>query len=257
MTVINIQGMSVCSSEDALSETLDIAVCPLDLSVIPVAIRRRSSLPTRLAINAAMGACKMAGVDPAATPTVFASVGGEMVITDQLCIELTKPTVHISPTQFHNSVHNTAAAYWSIITGCQRASTAIAAGELTIAMTITDAWSRLTTQGGNLLMVCYEECWPEYIDNGNGQHAIAFALMLSAEANHKTIAQCADLRVVDQPGHVETKLKNQIDRVPVLALARLFQVLTIPGTYIAVPLSFQSRYWVVDVVVSKPDKVAL
>ncbi len=251
MTSINIQGMAVCSTESVLSETIGIEISELDASVIPAGIRRRISLPTKLAINAALKACEMADVELAEIPTLFASVGGEMVITDQLCIELTQPDVHISPTQFHNSVHNTAAAYWSIITGSQQASTAMAAGEHTIAMALVEAFGVLATQGGNLLLVCYEESWPEYIDQGTGQHSIAFALLLSTEPNHTRLAELSGLRVTGHPSQVDPKLYQLIVDVPVIGLSPLFQVLTRPGRHYAVPLSFQSQYWTVDVFVDE------
>lgn len=251
MTSIYIQGIAVCSPEDSLGNNLGIQVSSLDTSVIPVALRRRSSMSTRLAIHAGLNACEMATVDPSTIPTLFASVGGEILITDRLCLELTNPVVHISPTQFHNSVHNTAAAYWSIITGCQQASTAMAAGEQTIAMVMIEAWSWLTTHGGNLLVVCYEENWPEYIDPGMGQHAIAFAMLLSAEIDTRTIAQCSDLRVVDHQVPIDPRLQNIIDRVPVIALTPLFQVLAESGCHNTVPLSYQTPYWAIDIAVAE------
>jgi hypothetical protein len=254
METMNIQSITACSTEDGLGETLGIPVSLLDASMIPPALRRRSSLPCKLAINAAMNACKTAGVDAFSTPALFASVGGEMVITDQLCLELTKPTVHISPTQFHNSVHNTAAAYWSIVTGCQQASSSMAAGEQTIAMALVEAWGQLATQGGDLLLVCYEECWPEYVDPGMGHHAIAFAMLLSTETNHLTIGQCSRPRVVDQPADVDAQLTRLIDSVPLLALTPLFQALKVQGNERIVAISFQSQYWVVDCMTAKHSK---
>ena len=243
---MNVQSIAACSTELDLGEVLGITVSALDVSVIPAALRRRSSLPSRLAINAALNACKIAGVEASETPALFASVGGEMVITDQLCLELTKPVVHISPTQFHNSVHNTAAAYWSIITGCQQASTAMAAGEQTIAMALVEAWGQLATQGGDLLLVCYEERWPEYLDPGYGQHDIAFAMLLSAEANHHSIGQCSRPRIVEQTTHVEAELTSLINADPTLALTPLFQALTIQGEDQSIPISIQPQSWVID-----------
>ncbi|HFD13333.1 MAG TPA: hypothetical protein ENJ32_12835 [Crenotrichaceae bacterium] len=250
MSSMAIQSVSVCSPEHGLANQLGITINPLDISCIPASIRRRSSLPTRLAISAAMTACEQAGIKASETPSLFASVGGEMLITDQLCLELTKPVVHISPTQFHNSVHNTAAAYWSIITGCQQASTAMAAGDHTIAMVIIEAWSWLVTNGGKLLLVCYEESWPDYIDPGNGYHSIGYAMVLSAESDDKTIAHCSCPYVSDQPLQITSGLKKLIMCDPLLALTHLFQAIAKPGDVKVAPLSLDSRYWAVDVQVA-------
>ncbi|MEE9411466.1 MAG: beta-ketoacyl synthase chain length factor [Methylococcales bacterium] len=243
--------MTACSTEDDLGEMLGIAINRLDVSVIPAALRRRISLPAKLAINAALNACNRADVEAAETPSLFVSVGGEMVITDQLCLDLTKPVVHISPTQFHNSVHNTAAAYWSIVTGCQQASTAMAAGEQTIAMALVEAWGQLATQGGNLLLVCYEERWPEYIEPGYGFHDIAFAMLLSAEANHLTIGQCSRPRVEQQPIHVNDQLASLIDAVPILALTPFFQALLAQSEEQLIPISLQPQPWVIDFIATE------
>ena len=255
MDTISIQSMAACSTDDGLGKILGIAVSALDVTVIPIALRRRSSLPVRLAINAAFNACKMAGIDASETPSLFASVGGEMVIADQLCLELAKPVVHISPTQFHNSVHNAAAAYWSIITGCKQASSAMAAGEQTIAMALVEAWSQLATQGGHLLLVCYEERWPDYVDPGFGQHAIAYAMLLSATANLQTIGQYSRPRLSEQSLSIDEDLATLIDRVPLLALTPLLQALSLTGNHLAVPVSVHTQHWVVDVLTEEPSKL--
>jgi hypothetical protein len=251
MDTVSIQSMAACSADDSLGETLEIAVFALDVSVIPVALRRRSSLPIRLAVNAALNACKTAGVDASETPSLFASIGGEMMITDQLCLELAKPVVHISPTQFHNSVHNAAAAYWSIITGCQQASSAMAGGEQTIAMALVEAWSQLACQGGNLLLVCYEERWPDHVEPGFGQHAIAYAMVLSAQTDQQTIGQYSRPRLSEQPTSIDSELTKLIHMDPLLALTPLFQALSLTGAHHAVPVSVHSPHWVVDVMTNE------
>src|SRR5690606_40428753 len=64
---------------------------------------------------------------------VFASSGGDYPIIDQICKALCEPERLVSPTQFHNSVHNSAAGYWSIATGSRAPSTSISAFDDTFA----------------------------------------------------------------------------------------------------------------------------
>lgn len=108
-------------------------------AVLPPAERRRAPANVRLAVEVASQACTMAAVDPAALPCVFASTYGEPAITDYVCATLARDPLSVSPTQFHNSVLNAAAGYWTIATGCTRASTAIAAGGGTFAAGLLEA----------------------------------------------------------------------------------------------------------------------
>ena len=59
--------------------------------------------------------------------TVFASSGGDSEVLDKICTALTLPDRPVSPTQFHHSVHNTPAGYWSIATGCTQPSLSLSA----------------------------------------------------------------------------------------------------------------------------------
>lgn len=96
-------------------------------SVLPAAERRRAPDGVRLAAEVAAQAVAMSGLDPAQLPCVFASTHGELAITDYVCATLAQAPLELSPTRFHNSVLNAAAGYWTIATGCTRASSAISA----------------------------------------------------------------------------------------------------------------------------------
>jgi hypothetical protein len=85
--------------------------------LLPPNERRRAPDTVALALQVAQTACANARRDPALLPTVFASTYGDMAITDYMCGTLAKTPTMLSPTRFHNSVHNAAAGYWSIATG--------------------------------------------------------------------------------------------------------------------------------------------
>jgi hypothetical protein len=112
---------------------------------------------------------------------VFASVGGEVQVTGELCRSLPDIDYPLSPTRFHNSVHNKTAGYWGILTRCQQPATAIAAVDDTFAMGVLEAWSQLQQQAGDLLLVCYDELWPQYLAPPMGSAALACALVLSSD----------------------------------------------------------------------------
>ncbi|MGZ8244639.1 beta-ketoacyl synthase chain length factor [Methylomagnum sp.] len=177
---MSLLGYGVATPDEALRGQLPCPATGIDRNAIPAALRRRASQATQLAFSAATEACRRAGRSPAQLPTVFACVGGEIQVTDALCIELAKPDGLISPTAFHNSVHNTAAGYWSIVHGCTLPASALAAGHETFAMALVECWTWLATQGGEMLLVCYDEAWPTYLASPMGAPPFAAALVLGA-----------------------------------------------------------------------------
>lgn len=183
MNSLYLSGWACCSPDPGLAERLGIDPAPPDGTAIPTAIRRRTSMAVRLALTSGLQACRRAGVDPTRLPAVFASAGSEMQVTNKLCIEMAKPEGWVSPTQFHNSVHNAAAGYWSIATGCQLATTSMAAAEATLAMAWVESWSRLATETERLLLVCYDELWPQHLQPGMGLHPVAAAWVLATQAS--------------------------------------------------------------------------
>jgi hypothetical protein len=96
-------------------------------TILPPHERRRAPAPVLLACEVAAQACAMADRAAAALPCVFASMHGDLAITDELCTTLATDPLEVSPTRFHNSVHNAPAGYWTIATQCHAASSAVSA----------------------------------------------------------------------------------------------------------------------------------
>jgi hypothetical protein len=94
-------------------------------AALPAAERRRAPEAVLLAAEIAEQACRMARCEPSSLPCVFASTHGELTITDYMCATLANAPRELSPTKFHNSVHNAPAGYWTIATHCERASNAV------------------------------------------------------------------------------------------------------------------------------------
>jgi hypothetical protein len=118
--------------------------------------RRRATAVTSLALEAAMEA---AGPDRAQwdIPSVFASSGGEVDVCDRIFAQLAQPERAVSPTQFHNSVHNAASGYWSIAAGSHRPATSIACFDDSFAAGLVEAAALLTVEPGELLLVAYDQ----------------------------------------------------------------------------------------------------
>lgn len=118
--------------------------------------RRRAPEPVAVALDVALAACSAAGREPIALPSVFASASGDLVITDYMCATLASDPRSISPTRFHNSVHNAAAGYWTIGTGAMQPATAISAGDATFAQALIEALAQLASGADAVLLAAYD-----------------------------------------------------------------------------------------------------
>lgn len=123
--------------------------------------RRRAPESVAVALEVALAACSDAGRDPQTLPSVFASTHGDLAITDYMCATLADEPRAISPTRFHNSVHNAAAGYWTIGNGCVQATTAISAHDASFAQGLLEALLQLAgngAAGGNeaVLLAAYD-----------------------------------------------------------------------------------------------------
>jgi hypothetical protein len=162
------------------------ADCPEDQAATPKAellppmLRRRTSLLTRMAAEVAHQAIRRGGLDPANTAMVYGSVYGEIRTTLDLLAALLEPGAPLSPTKFHNSVHNTAAGYVSISTGNRVGDAALSAGRATLAMGLLEAAARVACEGGDAVLVIAEEPLPEPLAAGRRYGPLAAAFAVSA-----------------------------------------------------------------------------
>jgi hypothetical protein len=94
--------------------------------------RRRAGMTVKLAVAAAEQALEAAGQAPP-LPSVFGTSNGDGAVVHAMLQAVAGENSFLSPTQFHNSVHNAAAAYWSISSTCRANSTSIGAYDDTFA----------------------------------------------------------------------------------------------------------------------------
>lgn len=118
--------------------------------------RRRAPETVAVALEVALAACNAAGRDPASLPSVFASTHGDLAITHDMCATLARDPRTVSPTRFHNSVHNAAAGYWTIGSGCMQASTAVSAFDGTFAQGLVEALAQLVDGADTVLLAGYD-----------------------------------------------------------------------------------------------------
>ncbi|WAR46435.1 beta-ketoacyl synthase chain length factor [Methylomonas rapida] len=221
MDCITLLGFAACTLDTEFKQNLPFSCVDNTPEAIPPLLRRRSSQAMQLAFSAANAACGQTGRTPAALPAIFASVAGEIRTTDQLCGELARADGSVSPSAFHNSVQNTVAGYWSIVHRCRQPATALAAGANTIAMALLEAWCQLACQGGELLLVCYDEDWPAHLAPDGGKPGFACAMVLAAGDAENGILR------IGRPYPGANQPAAEWERMPVLAAIPL---LTLAGS---------------------------
>jgi hypothetical protein len=127
---------------------------------LPPAERRRLGRVVKLALGVGLQATSKAGAEPATLPAVFASSGGDGHNCHELCQALSLDERLISPTRFHNSVHNAAAGYWSIATGSRAASNAVCAFDASFAAGLLEAVTQVVVDQTRVLLVAYDAQYP-------------------------------------------------------------------------------------------------
>ena len=123
-------------------------------AMLPPMERRRATSVTKLAIDVAQET--LGSLNAATVKSVFASSGGEVEIVHKLFEELSQEQPQLSPTQFHNSVHNTAAGYWSIATGSHSASESLCGFDDSVAIGFIEAVSLCCSEQCPVMLVCYD-----------------------------------------------------------------------------------------------------
>lgn len=128
--------------------------------LLPAGERRRITPFARLALAAAEDALSTTPVERRAMASVFASSSGDLGVVDRICDSLLMHDRPVSPTHFHNSVHNAAAGYWAIAAGCRQPSVSLSAFEDTFAAGLAEAVSIVRAEKTAVLLVAYDQPGP-------------------------------------------------------------------------------------------------
>jgi hypothetical protein len=142
----------LCGNVEAMA---DAAARP-PAAILSAGERRRAPEAVLIALETAQQACAMAAREPRDLPHVFASAYGDLAINDYLCATLARAPREVSPTKFHNSVHNAPAGYWAIATGCRESSTAISAGAATFGAGLLEAALLAHSESRGVLLCAYD-----------------------------------------------------------------------------------------------------
>jgi Beta-ketoacyl synthase, N-terminal domain len=160
------------------------------LECLPSAERRRAGAVVRLALAAGLEATARAGVDAARLPAVFTSSGGDGENCHEICQVLASADRQLSPTRFHNSVHNAAAGYWGIATGATAASSALCAYDASFGAGLLEALTQVVVEGSAVLLIAYDAGYPEPMRSARPvADAFAVALVLAPQPGAASLAR--------------------------------------------------------------------
>jgi hypothetical protein len=162
--------------------------------LLPANERRRVSSTVRLALKVAEEAMARATIDIGEVCSVFATCDGDTEILDKICTALTQAERPVSPTQFHNSVHNAAAGYWAIATRSPMPSTTVSAYRASFVAGLMEAAAQIRVEARRVLLVAYDYPVPSPLAACAGVYpAFAVALLMSPDATDQST-----------PLHIET-----------------------------------------------------
>jgi len=132
---------------------------------LPPAERRRTSDIIRLALCAGREALTSANQSITDTFTVFSSSGGSGEVIHQICESLATAEREVSPTRFHNSVHNAPAGYWGIATRNEWPSTSLCAHDASFAAGMLEAVSQANRCTQPVLLLVHDLRYPEPLNS--------------------------------------------------------------------------------------------
>ena len=166
---------------DALvRRTPDPSVSKPSALLLPARLRRRTSTLTRAVVTAIEAALGDSGAPLDALRFVLVSSFGEIETTVALLGQLAVARGPVSPTKFHNSVHNTATGYLSIASGNPRESTALAGGPHNLEIGLLETLAGFVETPGEAMLIFAEERLPPPFERPDCDPTFAVALHLSS-----------------------------------------------------------------------------
>lgn len=179
----------------------DVRLIPSEL--LPQAERRRMTDAVKLSIAVAGEAINASSVKHPDMPSVFTSSGGDGATIISILDILASPEREVSPTRFHNSVHNAPSGYWSIATQSRGASTSLCGYDYSFGVGLVDAAAQAVYDQTPILLVCYDLPYPAPIHRFRSIESVfGVAFVLSPQPSDTSLA-LLDLKII-QGGEATT-----------------------------------------------------
>jgi len=171
-------------------------------AALPAAERRRTSRPVKLALAVGAEAALAAARDATTLCAVFAASGGDGENCHAICDMLAGEDRYISPTRFHNSVHNAPAGYWSIAAKAMAASNVLCAHDGSFAAGLLESLCQVVVDAHDSLLIASDTEYPRPLSDVRPVHdAFGVALVLAPRAHAGSLARI-DVQLTDAPATI-------------------------------------------------------
>lgn len=157
---------------------------------LPPAERRRTGVAIKVALAVGQEACANGQLDAKQLAAVFSSSGADNDNCDAICKVLASDDRHISPTRFHNSVHNAPAGYWGIASGAMTPATVLCAHDGSFGAGLLEAMTQVAIGRCGTLLITYDMPYPEPLHAKRPlPSAFGIALALMPERSAHSLAR--------------------------------------------------------------------
>ncbi len=129
--------------------------------LLPSAERRRTGVPVKIALAVGCEAIANAQCNASELAAVFASSAGDGENMHAIFETLANDGREVSPTRFHNSVHNAPSGYWSIATKSMSPSTSLACFDASFAAGLIEAATQTLASGNEVALIAYDSPYPQ------------------------------------------------------------------------------------------------
>ena len=198
-----IEGIGLCgpalngwaASRDVLAGTAPYRYAAAVIeapALLPAAERRRATLTTKLALNVAAAAVTQSGRDPATLASVFTSSGGDGETVHAILETLATAERDVSPTRFHNSVHNAPSGYWNIAVRSHEPATSLCAYDHSFITGLIEAVVQMRQANSPILLVSYDLSYPAPLQHIRPLSCLfGVALVLAPAVTDQSLAKVA------------------------------------------------------------------
>lgn len=196
-------------------------------TILPPAESRRASRIVKLTLAVGLEAATQAEAVTGTLATVFSSSGADGYNCHALCEQLATDDRQISPTRFHNSVHNAAAGYWGIATKSMAPCQVLCAYDASFGAGLLDALAQVVVDRQPTLLIVYDSEYPEPLHSKRDiPDCGGAALLLMPEKTTRSLAHITVTRT-ERPADVlaDSGMESLRQKIPALRCLPLLQKL--------------------------------
>lgn len=176
---------------------------------LAAAVRRRTGDYIRLAVEVASEAVDNSDMDPSTLASVFSTSDGDGLIAHNICEAVAQDEPMVSPTQFHNSVANAPAGYWSQAVQSFEPSTSVAGFNHGFAVGMIEAMTQVSMEHRPILLVCHDMRFPEPLNSVRPMTcSFGVAMVLSPQKTDASL--CAITASIQRDGGKPTALEDTV-----------------------------------------------